>query len=165
MISIFSLWDELFRLILVSSLSIFTPMVFMKGDNTLSRCSRGKTYIQYLQYIQCHHIKDFSLFQSQLNTLKASSGPGLLSKCYSNCCLLFMRPKLQINCFETLSLWSPRAPGSNYMHFMTKCKEKKNYKVKPFARRVLIVSFFIAKRISKRYRLNYCDLSFSQLFN
>lgn len=126
-ISNFSLCNELLRLILVSSLFIFTPNTFFKeGDNILSRGSRGKKYIQH------HYIKDFSLFQSQLNTLKASSGPGLLhsllSKSYSTRRLLFMRQKLQINCFETLLSWAPRAPRSNYMDFMTKCKKKKKIK-------------------------------------
>lgn len=144
-ISNFSLCDELLRLILVSSLFIFTPNTFFKeGDNILSRGSRGKKYIQY------HHIKDFSLFQSQLNTLKASSGPGLLhsllSKSYSTRRLLFMRSKLQINCFETLLSWAPRAPRSNYMDFMTKCKKKKKLKGQTFCTKSFDCFFFHSQK-------------------
>ena len=170
-VSIFSLWDELLRLIRVGSFSIFTPTIFFKeGENTLCRYSRDKKYIQYLQYMKYTTSKT-SLFSSlQLNTLKASSRLGLLlsllSKCYSNCLLLFMRPKLQINCFETLSSWSLTAPRSNYMNFMTKCKKKKK-KLKGqtfFTKSFNWFLFFMAKRTSKRYSLNYCDLSFSQIF-
>lgn len=89
-------------------------------------------------------------FQSQLNTLKASSGPGLphslFSNCYNNCHLLFMRPKFQINCFETLSSWSPRAPESNFMDFMTKWKKEKK-KEKSKGQTFCTKSF------------DYCDLS------
>lgn len=57
-ISNFSLWDEFLRLIPVTSLSIFTPTTFFKeGENTLSTCSRGKIYFQYLlAYTWCKHI-------------------------------------------------------------------------------------------------------------
>lgn len=174
-VSNLSLRNELLRLTPVISLSIFTPTTFFKEqENTLSRWSRQKIFpIPLWLYTMQAHPPSYPPHQRLLFLPHLSWTPWkhpvvqgcftLSSTRYSNDRLLFMRPKLQFNCFETLSLWSPRAPRSNYMDFMTKCKQKKkkNKKVKLFALKVFLVSFSTVKMISKRHRLNYCDLSSS----
>lgn len=141
-VSNLSLWNELLRLTPVISLSIFTPTTFFKEqENTLSRCSRQKLFpIPLWLYTMQAHPASYPPHQRLLFLPHLSWTPWkhpvvqgcftLSSTRYSNDRLLFMRPKLQFNCFETLSLWSPRAPRSNYMDFMTKCKQKKKIKIK-----------------------------------